>query len=429
MPARIRLNSYVLPVLVTAALIMQMLDPSRAWTMALIALGGALLVSYIWTRSLAKGLRLTREMRFGWAQVGDALEERFTVTNTGDFPATWLEVEDHSTLPDYNASLATGVDGDGSNQWYRNGVCTRRGLYLLGGTTLKSGDPLGIYTMTVEDPARATLIVMPPVVSLPQLQITPGGYSGEGHPIPNAPEHTVGANGVREYTPGDSLHLIHWPTTARRQKPFVRLFDGSPASDWWIILDLDESTQLGTGADSTEEHGVILAASLADRGLKARQNVALVSNSDTLTWIPPRRNENQRWEILRALALIHPGQTPLAALLERVRPSVHRHASFMLITASTNADWLPALIQLRWRNINPTILLLDSHSFGGLSGTTQLAAALDGLGVTNHIITRDLLDKPEARPGQAGQWQWRYTPTGRAIAVNAPQQAWRRIAS
>jgi uncharacterized protein (DUF58 family) len=429
MPARIRLNSYILPALVIAALTMQLLDPSRAWTMALIALGGAWLIGTLWTFSLASGLRLTREMRFGWAQVGDALEERFTITNTGTFPATWLEIEDHSTLPDYNASIATGVDSNASNQWFRQGTCTRRGVYLLGGTTLKSGDPLGLYTLTIEDHARATLMVMPPVLPLPQLEISSGGYSGEGHPIPHAPEQTVGANGVREYAPGDSLRLIHWPTTARQQKPYVRLFDGAPASDWWIILDLDQSTQLGSGADSTEEHGIILAASLADRGLRARQNVALVSNSETLTWIPPRGNENQRWDILRALALIQPGHTPLAALLERARPSLHHRATLLLITASTQANWLPALAQLRWRNIHPTVMLLDSQSFGSTSGTAALSAALDTMGVTNHIITRDLLNKPAARPGQAGQWQWRYTPTGRAIAVNAPQQTWRRLAS
>jgi uncharacterized protein (DUF58 family) len=425
---RLQINSYILPILALAALVMQLIDPSRIWSAALTALGGALVISYFWARSLVKGLHLVREMRFGWAQVGDQLEERFTVTNDGVFPATWMEVEDHSTLPDYNASLATGVDGNSNNQWYKNGVCTRRGLYMLGSTTLKSGDPLGIFTVILEDPARATLMVMPPVVPLPQLQITPGGYSGEGHPIPNAPEHTVGANGVREYTPGDSLRLIHWPTTARQQKPFVRLFDGAPAGDWWILLDLDEATQFGSGADSTEEHGVILAASLADRGLRARQSVGLVANGDSLTWIPAKQNENQRWEILRALALTKPGKTPLAELLERVRPTIGRHASLMLITASTRVDWLSALIPLQWRNIIPTVLLLDSQSFGYQQGTEQVAVALREMGVAHHIITRDLLDRPEARPGRQGQWEWRYSPTGRAILISAPEQImWRRL--
>ncbi|MBK9210615.1 MAG: DUF11 domain-containing protein [Anaerolineales bacterium] len=51
-------------------------------------------------------LRLTREVRFTWAQVGDKLEEQFTLTNNGSVPATWVEVVDHSTLPDYSAARA-----------------------------------------------------------------------------------------------------------------------------------------------------------------------------------------------------------------------------------------------------------------------------------------------------------------------------------
>ena len=70
---------------------------------------------------------------------------------------------------------------------------------------------------------------------------------------------------MRDYQPGDPLRMIHWPTSARMGKLFVRTFDGAPAGDWWILLDLEESTLAGSGFNSTEEHAVILAALLADR--------------------------------------------------------------------------------------------------------------------------------------------------------------------
>ena len=319
---RIRLNARLLPFIVILLLVMQLIDPSRVWTALLVGLGGAWLLAFFWARALAGGLRITREMRYGWAQVGDKLEERFTLVNSSTLPATWVEVSDQSTLPGYSASIATGVDGSSSNQWWTDGTCKRRGLYWLGNTIVYAGDPLGIFTVTIEDPARTNLMVMPPVVPLPQIEITPGGFLGEGRPRPNAPEYTVGAAGVREYMPGDSLRTVHWKTTARLQKPYVRLFDGAPAGDWWILLDLQEDVHIGANEDSTEEHAIILAASLADKGLRARQAVGLVASGENLVWLPPQPGESQRWEILRELAMVSPGHVPLSELLERIRPEL-----------------------------------------------------------------------------------------------------------
>jgi hypothetical protein len=92
----------------------------------------------------------------------------------------------------------------------------------------------------------------------------------------------------------------------------------------------------------------------------------------------------------------------------------------LIITASTEPGWLEALLPLTWRGINPTILLLDPQSFGGTGTTTNLESLLQQLGLTCHVITRDLLNRPEAHPGHRGQWEWRSTPTGRAIARQAP---------
>lgn len=123
---------------------------------------------------------LTREMRYGWAQVGDRVEERFTLGNTSWVPALWVEIVDHSSLPGYQASRVTGIDGHSESQWSIWSVCNRRGAYILGPTTLRSGDPFGVYSVTLEFPVSTTMLVLPPVVPLPDIQIAPGGRAGEG---------------------------------------------------------------------------------------------------------------------------------------------------------------------------------------------------------------------------------------------------------
>ncbi len=432
MITKLRLNSRLLPILVGVVLFMQIANPSRVWSVLLVGLAGTWLLCFLWARSLARSLTFTREMRYGWMQVGDRLEERFTLVNSGVAPAMWVEISDHSDLPGYTASQVTGVGSSGRNQWHTRGMCSRRGLYTLGPTTLTTGDPLGIYTVTLHNPASTTLMVMPPIVPLPVIDVAPGGRSGEGRPRANAPERTISAASVREYTPGDSLRWIHWRTFARRDKPFVRILDGTPAGDWWIVLDLDRTAQVGQGWDSTEEHGVILAASLADRGLRLRRSVGLVASGQELTWLSPEHSEAHRWKILRALALINPGETSLAELLSRNQSSIGRQSSLVIITPTMRSDWIEALIPMLWRGVIATVLLLDPVSFGAdpaAASTQAVAATLADLGVARHIITRELLNRPEARPGHAGEWEWRITPTGRAIAVRSPgNTAWRTLA-
>lgn len=424
-----QLNVRLLPLLVIVFFIMQLIDPSRIWTILLVGLGGLWLISFIWAWNLAAHITILREMRYGWVQVGDILEERFTLTNRSWLPATWVEVDDHSTLPGYDASLATGVEGSGTNQWRKKGTCSQRGLYQLGDTSICTGDPFGIYSVKFTDPAKATLMVMPPVVPLPHLEIIPGGYSGEGRPIPDAPERTVGASSVREYVPGDSIRLVHWKTTARRDKPYVRLFEGTPASDWWILLDLQSEVQVGSGSDSTEEHGIILAASLSDRGLRAYRGVGLVVNGKKLDWLPPQTGSGQRWEILRKLALASPGETSLGEVLERIQPNLGRNASLLIITPTRRTDWFIAIPHLTRRGIKPTVLLLDLHSFDNQKDNSDLAAELKKLHVPCHMLSREMFDQPEAKPGTQGQWEWRVSPLGRAIPVHAPEdQSWRRLA-
>ena len=427
MKSNLRLNLALLPILVILLVFLQLAYPSAVWKMLLVGLGGAWLGGYLWARGLARNLRMTREMRYGWVQVGDRLEERFTVVNGSFFPATWLEVDDHSNIPGYLASRATNAGGKSVNQWFTDGVCTRRGLYTLGGTTLRAGDPFGVYTVSVHDPASMTLLVLPPVVPLPPIAINPGGYGSAGRPRPRAPDQTVNAAGVREYQPGDSLRLIHWPNSAKYDKPFVRLFDGTPAGDVWVLLDLERAVQVGEDWNSTEEHGVILAASLADRFLRARQGVGLAVNGKELTWIPAQQNAAQRWAIFRALALAECGDLELGSMLERMGNSFGRRSSLVIITAA-GPGWLEKLLPLVWRGIVPTVLLLDPLSFGGEHSAAATETTLRRMGVPCHVITQDLLNRPEAHPGRRGQWEWRAGPH-RPVLTHAPEDTdWGELA-
>ena len=425
---QLRLNSRLIPALVLVLLAVQFFAPYDGWLILLVGLGAAWLAAFLWARSLARHLRLRREMRYGWAQVGDRLEERFTLSNNGLLPAIWVEVRDHTLMPGYQVSRSTGVSAHSSNRWTTQSVCRQRGLFQLGPTSLLSGDPLGIYQVEIHNPEKANLLVTPPVVPLPSIHVAAGGRAGEGRPRPDAPELTVSAAGVREFIPGDSLRWIHWRTSARKQKFYVHLFDGTPAGDWWILLDMDKSAQAGSGQDSTEEHSVILAASLAEKGLRSGKAVGLAAGGDKTAWLPPSDGSGQRWKLLRSLAMLSTGTLSLSRMLARIQPALGQRASLLIITANTREDWLPSLLPLMWAGAVPTVLLFDPVTFGETNNATGLTRRLGDLGIAHYVVPRELLDRPEVRPGKRGKWEWRIMPTGRAVAVSRPDDLeWKEL--
>lgn len=428
---RIKLKTYLLPALVGLLLGLQLISPYRGWLMLLVGLGGALLTGYLWARSLADGLRLIREMRFGWAQVGDRVEERLTLVNENPLPALWVEIVDHSTMPGYQVGRVAAPGGQDTVHWRTRGTCRQRGVFTLGPTSLVTGDPLGIFSVEVHYATSTPFVVMPPIVSLPAIEVASGGRTGEGRPRPNAPERTVSAATVREYLPGDSPRWIHWRTSARRDSLYVRLFEGVPAGDWWVLLDLNRRVQAGKGLDATDEHGVLLAASLADRGLRLGKQAGLVAHGQDLTWLAPRSGESQRWEILQALAMVRRGDQPLADLLRRIGPALGRSASLIVITPDLDSTWVESLLPLMRQDMVPTVLLLDRSTFQSgasdeeslRSGARRMTGLLSALGITHHVIGHDMLDRSEMAPGKRGHWEWRVLGTGHAVPVRKPQDA------
>jgi uncharacterized protein (DUF58 family) len=224
---------------------------------------------------------------------------------------------------------------------------------------------------------------------------------------------------VREYAQGDSYRLIHWPTTARMNKTFVRLMESAPEGNWWVIVDLDQDYMLGTDWDSVEEQSVALAASLADLGLRDRKSVGLISNGAELSWHGPQKGEAQHWTILETLALAKPGKLPLDALFDKMQPSLGKHHSVLIITASTKVAWIKSLPSLMKRGLIPTVLLMDPLPYDGPESMDAVVSALARQRIRYHLIPRGLIEQPkmESSTSTHQDWAWHATPAGHVVPV------------
>jgi uncharacterized protein (DUF58 family) len=399
----LRLKYRIIPYLLPLLLITQLVSPRKGWMILLVGLGSLFFISYSWALTLKNQLNLTREMRFGWSKVGDHLQERFNLDNSGWASASWIYLEDHSDLAGYDGSRVTRIGSNSHRQWFERGFCARRGLFTIGPTSLHTSDPLGIFEVRIDYPATSNMMVMPPIVNLPDIEIAPGGKIGEGINTTKSWDHTVTASGVREYNPGDSLRYIHWPTSARRAELFVRTFDSTPTSDQWIFLDMFSGVHAGEGENASEEHAIILAASLMNLALENGRAVGFGANGMELSWYQPRLDETQKWTILRALALLEKGQDPLSRLLEAARQSLRFRSSVIIITADLSGNWLSPLLLMRKKGIVPTVLLLDAPAFGGAGDTRDIQRKLTSVGLDHYLVGPEYLDNMEMELSPASQ--------------------------
>jgi uncharacterized protein (DUF58 family) len=391
---KVRLKNYLLPVVVIGLAIQQYFAPHRAWEILLAAFGGSLLLSVIWTYALWRGLSFKREMRHGWAQVGDKFSEQFTISNKSRFSALAVSLYDHSNFPGYNSSVAWQVGRLFDKFWYMDSVCYKRGLYHVGPTEIHSSDPFGVFEITIKSSRVKEILVTPPIVPLLEIDIASGEWQGNGGTKSKVYERTVTAASVREYVSGDSLFSMHWLTSARRDNLFVRTFDQNPSSDWWIFLDMDRDVQFGEGLETTDEYAVLLAASIADRGLKENRAVGLVGEGSKPLWLPPKTGLGQRAEIMYALALIDRGYKPLKALLAKAQRSMGRKSSAIVVTSSIEPEWLGAITALKSRGVTTTVLLLDPEEFGGLENSSSTLAQLHAWGVRTYSIKKSIYHRP-----------------------------------
>jgi uncharacterized protein (DUF58 family) len=402
-------------------LLAAILLPDRVWNTLLVGFGGLFLIAYLWARLLAQGLHAERRLRFRWVSVGDQLHEQFTLINKGQLPALWVEILDFSNVPGYQPAIVRSVSGSSIDQWKETAVCQQRGQFRLGPWAIRSSDPFGIFTVTRHYPAHEEIIIHPPIHGNLSIPLPAGQSSGRVRARQKSWQATTNAASVRDYRPNDPLRWIHWPTSAHRGELFVREFDLDAAGDIWILLDMATAVQLGSGINSTEEHAVLLAASLAAKALSQNRAVGLAAYGQTPQIVPAGRGRGQQWKILRALALVNAdGQHNLAQAITDLGRIARRGAAAIIITPTDQADWIPNLLALGQRGVQSHVTLLDRPSFGGTGSSEGLRQAVRQLGFQAHIVQQGDVGQPLQEQERRGFWEFKITPTGKAVAVRSP---------
>ncbi len=106
--------------------------------------------------------------------------ERLTLVNRSAFPAPWVELIDRSSVPIVQRSRAFAIGRNTSLRWHERIVCRQRGKFVLGPTTLRTGDPFGLFDVEINLAQTASLLVLPPVIAWSSLPVLSRGRDEEG---------------------------------------------------------------------------------------------------------------------------------------------------------------------------------------------------------------------------------------------------------
>jgi uncharacterized protein (DUF58 family) len=335
-----------------------------------------LAVAYIWSRLLARKLRVTRESPQGSFMMGEPFEETFTVKNASGLRLPYCEVRDGTKLPGYAPGRAFSLAAGGSVSWTARGVFNLRGIHHFGPLEARLGDPFGLFPRRIRVAPENEVIVYPALHAL--LQMVPqwsGNGVAEAHrgqPVDVPPDVST----IRDYAPTDGLSRIHWASTARTGRLISRTFDTGQSADLLVVLDLQSGIHAGSGIESSVEYAVSICASVVHGAIRRGQAVGMVTNGRGGYGFGAGRGEVQRLRLLDYLALAtDDGVRSLAETITRHGEGWRGRGGMVVITANRSSDWVEALVDSATRGQRHLCIFIEPTSFGARGQALRIPAA------------------------------------------------------
>lgn len=355
-----------------------------------------IILSWLWVFLSIRGLesRINKIPSTGY--VGDLFEEEIIVNNNTLLPKLLLKAEGNNNLPGYQNVVFLNISPKGLYRWYRQGYFKRRGRYNLGSLKVTATDPFGFFSRQLSLGQAQPVIVYPAIFRLPFFQPLLHEQSNLSLNRWLLNEQSPNAARVRDYSNGDSHGHIHWRSTAHTGKLMVKVFDpdhsnyaAKISNKVWIILDMSRSPQYGEGDETTEEYAVSIAGSLVKKYLENGKQVGLIMNGDQRHHFTTDSGEPHMWQMFEALALIKAdGDVPAEELLWTEKGTFDAGSIVILVTASVSEQLKRPLSYLVQRGNMVITTLVNQASFGGLTGTSNLANNLSSEGVQVYMVNK-----------------------------------------
>ncbi len=263
-----------------------------------------------------------------------------------------------------------------------------RGVYQIGPAKLVTTDPLGLFTFSATLPVQTELVVLPePLQARDKSAGGEGSFGVRERDGKTRRGEGMEFHGVREYQPGDPLRRVHWATSARRGKLAVVEFERAYQQDICIVIDLLKGSHHGKGRAATLEYAVKVAATLADRTLRAGGGVKLITQNDHLT-VKPREADPEaaRFRLFDRLARLQAdSENSLADSLNASRIGGDSGTHYAVLTAQGEPRVSAFLSERVRHGDSVTVYFFEPSSFGGPKAGV-LSPAVAGKSATLRVV-------------------------------------------
>lgn len=107
---------------------------------------------------------------------------------------------------------------------------------------------------------------------------------------------------VREYVSGDDIRSMAWSLTAKKSKPYVKVFEEDKHSQMFLVLDASSSMNFGVGKYSKKTVVENLSSLLAFCALKNKDSLGLlIFSSDIDLYLKPKKGKTHVFRMIREI--------------------------------------------------------------------------------------------------------------------------------
>jgi uncharacterized protein (DUF58 family) len=236
--------------------------------------------------------------------------------------------------------------------------CQRWGAYVLGGALVRAHDRFGVLLHEQRLEPSLPLKVYPHAESLRALLRPQETQVSAGNQVARARGEGIEFADLRPFTPGDRLRRINWRASARRGTLWVN--EAHPERNADIVLFLDTFAEARRTGPGTLDLAVGAAGSLAERYLRHKDRVGLVSFGGVLNWLIPASGVVQLYRIVDALLdteiVLNYAWKDLDVIPVRTLPP---KALVVALTPLIDKRSVAALLDLRRRGFDLAVIEID----------------------------------------------------------------------
>jgi uncharacterized protein (DUF58 family) len=120
-----------------------------------------------------------------------------------------------------------------------------------------------------------------------------------GNQLPRTHGEGIEFADLRPFVPGDRVRRVNWRATARRGEPWVN--ETHPERNADVVIFLDTFAEARGRGESTLDHAVHAAATLAVHYMREKDRVGLVAFGGVLNWLTASSGIGQLYRVLDSL--------------------------------------------------------------------------------------------------------------------------------